>query len=107
MKFSEFKQFQPKQSSNVFVFVCEDDFLVEESRPVWKRIFAGTRGGSATWVFEKYAVKEFEDIQTSRIMDDALTPSLFAQNRVLLVANADKLTKARIEVLGHHCALFL
>jgi DNA polymerase III subunit delta len=99
MKFSEFKQFQPRQRSNVFVFVCEDDFLVEESRPVWQRIFAATSGGAATWVFEKYVVKEFEEIPASRIMDDALTPSLFTQNRVLLVANADKLTKARIEVL--------
>ena len=33
-------------------------------------------------------------------MDDALTPSLFGQNRILLVTNADKLTKGRIEDLG-------
>ena len=94
MKFSEFKQFQPKQAANVFVFICEDDFLVEESRPVWQRIFGGN------WVFEKFAAKEFEEIAAGRLMDDALTPSLFTQNRILIVTNADKITKARIEDLG-------
>lgn len=93
MKFSEFKQYQPKQSSNVFVFICEDDFLVEEARPVWQRIFGGD------WVFEKYPVKEFEEIAGGRLMDDALTPSLFTQNRVLIVTNAEKTTKGRIEDL--------
>jgi DNA polymerase-3 subunit delta len=100
MKFSEFKQLQPKQNYNVFVFVCEDDFLVEESREVWQRVFAGRDRTSETWIFEKYAVKEFEEIPASRIMDIALTPSLFTQNRILIVTNADKLTKARIEDLG-------
>lgn len=94
MKFSEFKQYQPKQSSNVFGFICEDDFLLEESRPVWQRIFAGD------WVFEKYPVKEFEEIPSGRLMDDALTPSLFTQNRVLIVANAEKTTKGRLEDLA-------
>ena len=93
MKFSEFKQYQPRQASNVFAFVCEDDFLVEESRPVWKRIFGGD------WVFEKYPVKEFEEIPGGRLMDDALTPSLFTQNRVLIVTNAEKITKGRVEHL--------
>lgn len=94
MRFSEFRQFQPKQVRNVFVFVCEDDFLLEESRPVWQRIFGGS------WVFEKYAAKEFEEIPAGRLLDDALTPSLFAQNRVLIVTNAEKLTKARVEDLA-------
>ena len=94
MKFSEFKQFQPKQSANVFVFVCEDDFLVAESGPVWQRIFGGN------WVFEKFAAKEFEEIPAGRLMDDALTPSLFTQNRILIVTNADKITKGRLEDLG-------
>jgi len=93
MKFSEFKQYQPKQATNVFAFVCEDDFLVDESRPVWQRIFGGD------WVFEKYIAKEFEEIPSGRLMDDALTPSLFTQNRVLIVTNADKITKGRIEDL--------
>jgi len=94
MKFSEFQNFQPKSAQNVFVFVCEDDFLVEESRAVWQRIFG------ANWVFEKYAAKEFEEIPSSRLMDEALTPSLFTQSRVLIVTSADKLTKGRVEDLN-------
>ena len=94
MKFSEFKQYQPKQPSNVFGFVCEDDFLLEESRPVWARIFGGE------WVFEKYAAKEFEEIPAGRLMDEALTPSLFRQNRALIVANGEKTTKGRLEDLA-------
>ena len=93
MRFSEFKQYQPKQPSNVFGFVCEDDFLLEESHPVWQRIF-----GSG-WVFEKYPVKEFEEIPGVRLMDDALTPSLFTQNRILIITNAEKTTKGRLEEL--------
>jgi DNA polymerase-3 subunit delta len=79
--------------SNVFVFVCEDDFLVEESRSVWPRIFGGN------WVFEKYGAKEFDEIPSERLMDEALTPSLFAQNRALLVAHAEKLKKGRLDDL--------
>ena len=94
MKFSEFAQYQPKQSANVFGFICEDDFLLEESRPIWRRIFSGD------WVFEKYVAKEFEEIPAERLMDDALTPSLFTQNRVLIVANAEKVTKGRLEHLA-------
>ena len=93
MRFSEFKQYQPKHPSNVFGFICEDDFLLEESHPVWQRIFGGS------WVFEKYLVKEFEEIPRERLMDDALTPSLFTQNRILIVMNAEKITKARLEDL--------
>ncbi len=94
MRFSEFQKLQPKQVRNVFVFVCDDDFLLEESRTVWQRIFGGS------WVFEKYAAKEFEEIPSGRLMDGALTPSLFAQNRALIVTNAEKLTKARVEDLA-------
>ncbi len=93
MKFSEFRHYQPKNPSNVFVFVCEDDFLIEESRPVWQRVFGGS------WAFEKYSAKEFEDIASDRLMDEALTPSLFTENRALIVTNAEKLTKGRIEDL--------
>jgi len=73
--------------------MCEDDFLVEESRTVWPQIFGGA------WSFEKYAVKEFEEIPAVRLMDDALTPSLFAQNRAIIVTGADRLTKVRVEEL--------
>jgi DNA polymerase-3 subunit delta len=73
--------------------VCEDDFLVEESRGVWMRIFGGA------WVFGKYSIKEFEEIPGSRLMDDARTSSLFAENRAFMVRGAEKMTKARVEDL--------
>ena len=94
MKFSEFRQTPPKPDQNVFIFVCEDDFLVEESRIEWQRIFGGS------WIFAKCAAKEFEEIPAGRLMDDALTPSLFAQNRAFIVTSADKLTKKRVEELS-------
>ena len=75
------------RTANVFAFVCEDDFLVEESRPVWQRIFGGD------WVFEKYPAKEFEEIPSDRLMDEALTPSLFTQNRVADHDQCRKITK--------------
>jgi len=93
MKFSDFRQFKPKANQNVFLFVCGDDLLIEESRAVWRQAFGGE------WVFEKYSIKEFEDIPASRLMDDALTPSLFSQSRALIIANAEKLTKGRAETL--------
>jgi DNA polymerase III subunit delta len=93
MRFSEFQTYQPKSVRNVFALVCEDDFLVEESQPVWQRIFG------SNWIFEKYAAKEFEEISSNRLMDEALTPSLFTRNRALIVTNADKLTKGRFDVL--------
>jgi DNA polymerase-3 subunit delta len=93
VKFSDFKKYQPKPNQNIFGFICEDAFLVEESREVWRSLFSGN------WIFEKYAVKEFEDIPAARLMDEALTPSLFSESRVLLVTNAEKVTKARIEDL--------
>jgi len=97
MKFWEFRQIQPKQSSNVYVFVCEDDFLIGESRVVWQRI-SGMPAGE--WVSKKYSAKEFEEIPSSRLIDDALTRSLFTENRLIIVTDAARLTKARIEVLG-------
>jgi len=93
MRFSDFRQYQPKQPANVFAFVCEDDFLLEESRSVWQRIFGGQ------WVVEKFSQKEFEEIPAGRLMDDALTASLFAQNRILIVTNGEKITKGRTEDL--------
>jgi DNA polymerase III subunit delta len=90
MKFSEFQKYVPKTDRNVFVFVCEDDLLVEESRDVWMRILPGN------WVLEKLHSKEFEDMESSRLMDEALTPSLFSQSRALLIANAEKVSKRRI-----------
>ncbi len=94
MTFPEFQRYRPKSDHNVYVFACEDDFLVEESRAVWAGIFG------PSWVFEKLPVKEFEEIESGRLMDEALTPSLFSQCRVLLVANAEKISKKRAEDLA-------
>src|SRR5262245_4143874 len=93
MRFSDFRQYKPKPGENVFVFVCEDDLLVEESRAVWSQMFGGE------WVFDKFSIKEFEEIPASRLMDIALTPSLFSQNRAMIAVNAEKATKGRIETL--------
>src|SRR5262245_29641355 len=93
MRFSEFRQYKPKPEHSVFVFLCADDLLIEESREVWRTAFGGD------WSFAKYAIKEFEEISASRLMDDALTPSLFSQSRVIIVTNAEKLTKGRTETL--------
>ena len=94
MKFSEFRQYQPKPNQNVFVFMCADEFLIQESRSVWPSMFAGE------WVLEKLPVKEFEEIESSRLSEDALTPSLFSSNRLIMVSNSEKLTKRRAEDLA-------
>src|SRR5437867_8720232 len=52
------------------------------------------------WVFKEYSAKEFEEIPSSRLIDDALTRSLFTENRLIIVTDVARLTKARIEVLG-------
>jgi DNA polymerase III delta subunit len=93
VKFSEFRQFQLKGNPNVIVFICEDDLLVEESRNVW----AQTLGPN--WVFEKLQAKEFDELEIAKLMDEAQTPSLFSQNRVLMVGNAEKVSKRRGEEL--------
>jgi DNA polymerase III delta subunit len=91
MRFADLPQYLPKPNQNVFAFVCEDAFLVEESRPIWRNIFGGN------WTLEKYTAREFEEISASRLTDEALSRSLFSQGRVLLVANAEKLTKGKVE----------
>jgi DNA polymerase III subunit delta len=93
MKFSDFQKYRPKPDQNVFVFVCRDEFLIQESREIWRGMFEGN------WNVEKVSVKEFEEIEASRLSDDALTPSLFSQSRLIMVANAEKVTKGRIEDL--------
>jgi DNA polymerase III delta subunit len=91
MTLAEFRRYQPKADHNVIAFVCEDDFLIEESRAVWSGIFG------PHWVFEKLYAKEFDEIEGARLMDEALTPSLFSQSRVLLVASAEKVSKKRAD----------
>jgi len=93
MRFADFRQHRLKPSDSVFAFVCEDDFLVDESRAVWKDKFEGN------WITERIQVRDFDEIPFSQLMDDALTPSLFSQSRVILVGNAEKLRKDRIHEL--------
>jgi DNA polymerase-3 subunit delta len=93
MKFSEFRQYRPKTNPNVVAFVCEDEFLVEESRSIWAEILG------PNWIFERLHAKEFDEIETAKLMDEAQTPSLFSQNRVLMVRNAEKVSKRRSEDL--------
>jgi DNA polymerase III subunit delta len=93
MTFADFQRRPPKADRNVYVFACDDDFLVEESRTVWAAVLG------ANWVFEKLPQKEFEEIDGGRLLDEARTPSLFSQSRMLLVANAEKVTKKRVEDL--------
>ena len=93
MRFNEFVRHRPAGTSNVTVFVCEDDLLIEESRAVWASAFG------PQWVFEKLHAKEFDEIDGSRLLDEAQTPSLFSQSRALIVWNAEKITKARSEEL--------
>ena len=57
-------------------------------------------------------------MEAARLMDEAQTPSLFSQNRVLMVGNAEKVSKRRGEDLaalqalpnvffeGHTCLCF-
>jgi len=99
MKFSDFSRYKPPADRNVFVFACEDDLLLEESREIWRNAFGGN------WVFEKYVAKEFEDIPASKLMEDALTPSLFSQSRAIIVTHSEKLTKARLEALHEFSTL--
>jgi DNA polymerase-3 subunit delta len=94
MKYSEFLEFHPKEADNVFVFVCDDDFLIEESRVIWTRSFKGT------WLPEKIHIKEFEGIEMAQLVEEARTPSLFAESRVLFVMNSEKMSKGRIEEMS-------
>ncbi len=95
MKFSEFRRHTPKSSSHAYVFVCEDAFLVEESKAVWAGIFGGD------WGFEKLTVKEFESIDASELMESAMSSPLFGPSRALLVTNAGKVTKKRLADIEH------
>ncbi len=94
MKFSQFRKHTPSDPSHVYVFVCEDDFLVEESKTTWARIFGGT------WDFEKLTVKEFEAIDSAELMESALSPPLFGPSRAILVTNAGKITTKKLDGVG-------
>jgi DNA polymerase-3 subunit delta len=103
MKFSEFLEFEPRKPSHVYTFLCEDELLVEEARAVWRRIFAAGSGGD--WEFERMAVKEFEAMEPAALIEAALSPPLFGPSRVLMVFDAARLTKKRLEAVGEVAAL--
>lgn len=92
MKFNEFKRHTlPK--GGVYVFVCGDDYLVDESRSVWGSHFGGD------WEWERLTVREFDGLSTAGLVDEARSPRLFGARRALLVRvpDATKFTKKRIE----------
>jgi DNA polymerase-3 subunit delta len=93
MKFSEFRRYRPKAVPNIIVFVCEDDFLVDESRSIWREILG------PNWRLERINAKDLDEMESGRLLDEARTPSLFAQNRLLLIANPEKISKRRTEDL--------
>ena len=90
MKFSQFRRQSAAPTGHVFVFACQDDFLVEESKAVWTQLFGGN------WVVEKISAKELDAIEQSELMSLALTPPLFGDSRVLMVTNAGKVPKKRL-----------
>ena len=92
MRFSEFRRHSPP-GGNVYIFICEDEFLIDESRGVWAGVFGGD------WDFSKVSVREFEALEASELLVLARTPPLFGPPRALLVTNAGKITKKKIAVL--------
>jgi DNA polymerase III delta subunit len=89
MKFSQFSRHTPP-SGHVFMFVCEDELLIDESQAVWAGFFEGE------WSIEKLSLKEFDAIGIPQLSEWALTPLLFGPSRILMVTNAGKLSKKRI-----------
>ncbi len=92
MKFSEFKQHKLAPGA-VYIFVCADDYLVDESRTVWGAHFGGE------WEFERLTLREFDGLSAASLADEARSPRLFGARRALLVRvpDATKFTKKRIE----------
>ena len=88
MKFSEFSRHTPSPG-HVYMFVCEDGFLVDQSQAVWAGFFEGE------WGIERVSLKEFDAIGVSDLMERALTPPLFGPSRILMVTDARKLSKKR------------
>ncbi len=88
MKFSEFRK-KPPPPGHVYMFVCEDDLLVDESQPVWSASFGGE------WGWERLSLKEFDAIGAADLMEQARTPPLFGPSRALMVIDAGKLSKKR------------
>jgi DNA polymerase III delta subunit len=93
VRFSQFAKYQPLREAHVYLFVCGDDFLVEESRPVWARIFGGD------WGFERVSAKEFEAIEPRALVEAALSPPLFGPSRALLISDAEKIPAKKAAVV--------
>lgn len=98
MKFAEFRRHTPPVA-NVYVFVCEDEFLIDESRAVWAGFFGGD------WDFAKVSVREFEALEALELLGSARTPPLFGPRRALLVTGVGKITKKKIAVLEELASL--
>lgn len=98
MKYAQFQQIATP-AGHVVVFVCPEEFLVQESKAIWPGIFGGA------WTVDKVTAKEFEEIPSSKLLADALTRSLFAESRCYMVTMPEKLTKARLEILREVHAL--
>jgi DNA polymerase III delta subunit len=92
VKFSEFKQHKLPPGA-VYVFVCADDYLVDESRAVWSGHFGGE------WEFERLTLGQFDGLNSTALADEARSPRLFGARRALMVRvpDATKFTKKRIE----------
>ena len=88
MKFSAFRG-HALPPGHVYMFVCEDAFLVDESRAAWAGFFEGE------WGIERLSLKEFDTIGISDLMESALTPPLFGPSRILMVSGSGKLNKKR------------
>jgi DNA polymerase-3 subunit delta len=89
MRFSEFKR-KPPPPGHVYLFVCQDDFLVDESQQVWAGFFEGD------WGVERMSSKEFDAISGSDLVEWARTPPLFGPSRLIMVTGPGKLTKQRL-----------
>lgn len=94
MKFEELTSEKLTGVGHAFVFICPDDLLVDESR----RIFAHAFGGE--WAFERLSVKEFESIDGADLVEAALSPPLFGPGRALVVSEAGKVTRKRMDIIG-------
>jgi DNA polymerase III delta subunit len=77
----------------MYVFVCGDDYLLDESKEVWDRIFGGG------WGFEKLSLKEFDSLDASELTEAALSRPLFGPSRAILVTHAGKISKKRMAEL--------
>jgi DNA polymerase III delta subunit len=91
MKFSEFRN-HALPAGSVYIFVCPDDYLIDESQAVWRDRFGGE------WDFERMTLREFDSLNVTDLEEEARSPRLFGGSRAIMVrvADATKFTKKRI-----------